>query len=158
MADRGDTPFQSLTPPVREGTIPWTVQGFQKARAVVRKVRSGELKLPRGAGGIPPELLADTPLDQVALGLWLRRQYRDSDPEVLAAHHLRFHAVEAFLARHGDLLMEEGLVRREDDWLEPTSLLLAELVERPYDVPVTSAEPPEFDAGEVLKAVARRAR
>lgn len=150
--------FQSLTRPVRHGTIPWSVSGFLKARSVVVRARSGKLRLPSGAGGLPPDLLEEAELDQVALGLWLRREHRGADPEILAAHHLRFHAVEEFLERHADLLLEEGLVKPGDDGSIPDPLLLAELVTRPYDTPLTSRQTPGFDAREVLKAVARRAR
>jgi hypothetical protein len=157
VADR-DVPFQSLTGPVRTGSIPWSAAGFRKARAVVRKARSGDIRLPPGAAGLSGDLLAEAELDQVVLGLWLRREHGQADPETLAAHHLRFHTMEDFIERHADLLMEEGLLRREGDLLEPDPLLLEELVARPYDVPLTSRQPPGFDAGEVLKAVARRAR
>lgn len=75
-----------------------------------------------------------------------------------AAHYLRFHAVERFIERHADLLMEEGLLKPGDDGPEPDPLLMAELVGRPYDTVLTSEEAPGFDAGAVLKAVARRAR
>jgi hypothetical protein len=150
--------FQSLTGAVRRGTIPWSVRGFLKARAVVRRARSGELRLPAEAAGLPPDLLDEAELDQVALGLWLRREHRDAEPDVPAAHHLRFYAVEAFLERHADLLMEEGLLKRTRHGLEPDPLLLAELVARPFDVPLTLRQTPGFDLREVLKAVARRAR
>jgi hypothetical protein len=150
--------FQSLTRAVRYGTVPWSVPGYLKAQTIVRRARSGQLRLPEGVAGIPPDLLEDAELDQLALGLWLRREHRDAPPEVPAAHHLRFHAVEDFLERNADLLVEEGLLRREEHGLEPSPLLLAELVSRPYDTALTSRNTPGFHLGEVLKAVARRAR
>jgi hypothetical protein len=157
VAER-DFGFHSLTRAVRHGAIPWSVQGFLQARTVVRKARSGEIRLSAGVAGLSADLLDRADLDQVALGLWLRRQHESDDPEILAAHHLRFHAVEDFLERHADLLVEEGLLKEAEGILEPDALLLSELVARPYDVPLTSRHPPSFHAGEVLKAVARRAR
>jgi hypothetical protein len=150
--------FQSLTRAVRHGTVPWSVQGYLKARTIVRRARAGELRIPSGVAGIPPDLLEEAELDQLALGLWLRREHRDALPEIPAAHHLRYHAVEEFLERNADLLAEEGLLRPEEHGYEPSPLLLAELVSRPYDTALTSRQTPGFDLGEVLKAVARRAR
>jgi hypothetical protein len=150
--------FQSLTRAVRHGTVPWSVKEYMKARTIVRRARSGELQIPTGGAGLPADLLEEAALDELALGLWLRRQHRDAPPEVPAAHHIRFHAVEEFLERNADLLMEEGLLRREEHGLEPSPLLLTELVSRPYDTALTSRQTPGFDLGEVLKAVARRAR
>jgi hypothetical protein len=166
MSDIG---FQSLTRAVREGTIPWSPKGFLKARLVVRRAAAGELRLPPGV--VPPEALAETEPEELILGLWLRREHRDEPPEVPASHHLRFHAIEQFLDRYGDLLLEEGLVTREDvadsrsegagtggsSW-QPSPLLLAELTTRPYDTPLSASGPPQFAAVEVLTAVARRAR
>lgn len=170
MSDR-DVGFQSLTRAVRQGTIPWSVKGFARSRTVVRRARSGELRMPPAAAGLSADLLAETDLDELALGLWLRREHRGESPEVPAAHHLRYHAIEHFLELYGDLLLEEGLVRQEDEEpgpagravpqgpsLEPSPLLLAELTVRPYDTPLTSRQTPGFDPVEVLKAVARRAR
>lgn len=153
-----DFEFKSLTRSVRHGTIDWSVKGYLAARAVVRRARSGELTLPAGAGGLPEDLLEEAATDEVVLGLWLRGEHNDDPPEVPAAHHLRFHAVEHFLESHADLLAEEGLVHPGPDGPEPDPLLLAELVRRPYDTALTSREIPGFDPGEVLKAVARRAR
>jgi hypothetical protein len=150
--------FQSLTRAVRHGTIPWSVKGYLAARTVVRRAQAGKLRLPPGVAGLPPDLLEEGEMDQVALGLWLRREHHDDPPEVPAAHHLRFHAVEEFLERNAELLAEEGLLRREDHGLEPDPLLLSELVARPYDTALTSRQTPGFDLGAVLKAVARRAR
>lgn len=150
--------FQSLTRAVRHGTVPWSVQGYLKAQTIVRRARSGKLRLPTGVAGLPPDLLEEAELDQLALGLWLRREHRDAPPEVPAAHHLRFHAVEEFLERNADLLAEEGLLGRGEQGLEPNPLLLSELVSRPYDTALTSRQTPSFDLVEVLKAVARRAR
>jgi hypothetical protein len=157
VSDR-DIEFQSLTRAVRYGTVPWSVKGYLQAQSIVRRARAGELRLPRGAAGLPEDLLTESEMDQVALGLWLRREHSDDPPEVPAAHHLRFHTVEAFLERHADLLLEEGLLRREESGLEPSPLLLMELVIRPYDTVLTTRQTPGFDLGEVLKAVARRAR
>jgi len=157
VSDR-DFEFKSLTRSVRHGTIEWSVKGYLAARAVVRRARAGELTLPRGAGGLPEGLLEEAAVDEVALGLWLRREHRDDPPEIPAAHHLRFHAVEHFLERNADLLAEERLIHPAEGGPEPDPLLLAELVRRPYDTALTSRETPGFDAGEVLKAVARRAR
>jgi hypothetical protein len=170
MSDR-DVDFQSLTRAVREGTIPWSREGFIRARTVVHRARSGQLELPHGA--VPAELLETTPLNEVALGLWLRSEYGAESPEVPAAHHLRFHAIEHFLERYADLLIDEGLVRaeetrvdddqsREDSGhrpeLDPSPLLLGELTTRPYDSPLSASEAPGFDPVAVLKAVARRVR
>jgi hypothetical protein len=157
VSDR-EIDYQSLTGPVRHGRIPWSVNGFRAARTVVYRARAGKLRLPPAVADLPADLLADTSMDELALGLWLRREHRGEPPEVPAAHHLRFHAVERFLELHADLLHEEGLLRPGDDGPEPDPLLLAELVHRPFDTALTSEGPPGFDAGEVLKAVARRAR
>lgn len=150
--------FQSLTRAVRHGTIPWSMKGYLAARTVVVRARAGKLRIPSAASVLPPDLLEEAELEQVALGLWLRREHRDDDPEVPAAHHLRFHALEEFVERHADLLEEEGLLRPGDDGPDPDPLLLSELVTRPYDFPLTSRQAPGFDAGKVLKAVAKRAR
>jgi hypothetical protein len=172
--------YQTLTGPVRSGEIPWTVKGYRAARLVVLRARSGELRLPRAVAGLPPDVLEETSTDELALGLWLRREHRDESPEVPASHHLRFHAIERFLDRHADLLGEEGLLRPvpgpgdEDDEraaadvgdggagtgerVEPDPLLIEELVTRPYDTPLAEDALPGFDAGEVLKAVARSVR
>lgn len=167
MSDR-DVGFQSLTRAVRQGTVPWSTRGFAHAREVVRRARAGELKVPRDA--LPADLLEEATLDEVALGLWLRREHGAQGPEVPAAHHLRFHTIEHFLERYGDLLLDEGLAVEADDApasggeprsapaLDPSPLLLAELTARPYDTPLTSRETPGFDPVEVLKAVARRVR
>jgi hypothetical protein len=157
VSDR-EIEFQSLTRAVRHGTVPWTVKGYLQARMIVRRARSGEIRLPQGPAGVPPDLLEEAEMDQVALGLWLRREHGHEPPEVPAAHHLRFHAIEEFLERNADLLLEEGLLRREDAGLEPSPLLLIELVARPYDRVLTTRQTPGFDLSDVLKAVARRAR
>jgi hypothetical protein len=150
--------YQSLTGAVRQGRIPWSVRGFRAARTVVYRARAGKLRLPPALAGLPPDLLEDTPIDELALGLWLRREHRDDPAEVPAAHHLRFHAVERFIELHADLLAEEGLLKPGDDGLEPDPLLVTELVRRPFDTALTADVAPGFDAGAVLKAVARRAR
>ncbi len=150
--------FKSLTRSVRYGTIEWSVKGYLTARTLVRRARSGDLTLPAGAGGLPENLLEGAAMEEVALGLWLRREHRDDPAEIPAAHHLRFHAMEHFLERNADLLAEERLVRSGDAGPDPDALLLAELVGRPYDTPLTSREVPGFDVREVLKAVSRRAR
>lgn len=156
--------FQTLTGPVRKGEIPWSVQGYLTARAVVERARRGELRLPTAIADLSPE--------ELALGLWLRREHAEDPPEVPAAHHLRYHAIEAFLARHADLLEEERLLvpreerEGEDEaggepspvGYDPSPLLVDELATRPYDSPLSGDAPPGFDASEVLKAVARRAR
>jgi hypothetical protein len=157
MPDR-EFGFQSLTRAVRQGTIPWSVKGFFQAREVVRRARAGKIRVPRSVAGFPADLLEESDVHELALGLWLRHEYGDESPEVPAAHHLRFHTIEHFLERNGELLMEEGLAQQEDDVVEPSPLLLAELATRPYDTALTSRETPDFDAVEVLKAVARRAR
>lgn len=150
--------FQSLTGPVRDGRIPWSVKGFRAARTVVARARAGKIRLPPGVAGLPADLLEETAIDELALGLWLRREHRGDPPEVPAAHHLRYHAVERFIEVHADLLMEEGLIKQGDDAPDPDPLLLAELVARPFDTVLTADAAPGFDASEVLKAVARRAR
>jgi hypothetical protein len=167
MSDR-DVGFQSLTRAVRQGTVPWSARGFARAREVVRRARAGELKVPREA--LPADLLEEAALDEVALGLWLRREHGTEGPEVPAAHHLRFHAIEHFIERYADLLLDEGLAVEAEDTpastgesrsrsaIEPSPLLLAELTTRPYDTPLTSRETPGFDPVEILKAVARRVR
>jgi hypothetical protein len=157
MPDR-EFGFHSLTRAVRQGTIPWSVKGFFKAREVVRRAKAGKIRVPPSVVGFPADLLEESEVHELALGLWLRHEHGDDAPEVPAAHHLRFHTIEHFLERHGDLLLEEGLVQLENEVLEPSPLLLAELVARPYDTALTSRETPDFDAVEVLKAVARRAR
>jgi hypothetical protein len=157
MPDR-NVGFQSLTRPVRRGTIAWSVTGFLKAHEVVRRARAGQLRVPQSAMGLPAEFLEEAEMEELALGRWRRREHRDEPPEVPAAHHLRFQTGVHFLERHAELLTDEGLVHGEGDELEPSQLLLAELVARPYDTALTSRETPGFDPVEVLKAVARRAR
>jgi hypothetical protein len=153
--------YQTLTDAVRNGEVPWTGQGYRSAREVVRRARSGELRLPAGIAGLPAEVIAEAGVEDLALGLWLRREHQGDSPEVPAAHHLRFHTIERFLATHADLLLEEGLLRPGDDESappDPDPLLVEELVTRPYDSPLSGEDSPGFDAGAVLKAVARRAR